>query len=44
MKYDFRSEGFKRRFSIILFVDNLIIKCSILNREYDLKKAARTKE
>ena len=33
MKSDFRSESFKRKFSVILFVNKLMIGCSIKNRE-----------
>ena len=33
MKSDFRSESFKRKFSTIFFVYNLIIGCSIRNRK-----------
>ena len=39
MKFDFRSESFKRKFIVIHFVSNLIIECSRKNRENDLKKA-----
>ena len=39
MKFDLRSETFKRKFSLIHFVSNLIIECSKKNRENDLKKA-----
>ena len=39
MKFDFRSESFKRKFSLIHFVSNLIIECSKKKRGNDLKKA-----
>ena len=39
MKFDPRSETFKRKFNFINFVSNLIIECSKKNRENDLKKA-----
>ena len=39
MKSDFASETSKRKFSIIIFVWNLIIICSESNRENHLKKA-----
>ena len=39
MKSDFASETFKRKFSIIIFVWNLIIIHSESNRENHLKKA-----
>ena len=38
MKFDLRSETFKRKFNLIHFVSNLIIECSKKNRENDLKK------
>ena len=39
MKFYFRSESFKKKFSLILFVDNLIIGCSEKNVKNYLKKA-----
>ena len=36
MKFDFRSESFKRKFSLIHFVSNLIIEC--FKSVNDLKK------
>ena len=39
MKFDLRSETFKRKFNLIHLVSNLIIECSKENRENDLKKA-----
>ena len=39
MKFDFRSESFKRKLNLIHFVSNLIIECSKKNRENDPKKA-----
>ena len=39
MKSDFASETFKRKFSIIIFVWNLIIIRSESNKENHLKKA-----
>ena len=38
MKFYFRSESFKRKFSLILFVDNLIIGCSEKNVKNYLKR------
>ena len=38
MKFDFRSGSFKRKFSLIHFVSNLIIECSKKNSVNDLKK------
>ena len=38
MTFDFRSESFKRKFSWIHFVSNLIIECSKKNSVNDLKK------
>ena len=42
--WGFRSESFKRKFILVIFVHNLMIRCSEKNRENYLKEAFKQKE
>ena len=42
--WGFRSESFKRKFILVIFVHNLMIRCSEKNRENYPKEAFKQKE